>query len=188
MPLSNFYALNTTEHEHALSVGYLCHFMALRLGYGERMSEKIQIAGFYHDIGKMCVSREILYKTSPLTALEYEQIRLHTDYGFILLSKKDSEICTMIAQVSLNHHERLDGSGYHGKKEHEIGDVTKIVMIADVFDALISKRCYKPAYSIEKIQYIMEKEMRGKLCGDYVNVLKKVLENQNGKPEMKLFW
>jgi len=178
MPLDAFYVQNRMEYEHALSVGYLSYFMALRLGYDNLMSEKIQMSGFYHDIGKMCVPRDVLYKRTPLTQEDILLIQGHTDYGFQLLIDKGSDLCNMIAHVSLNHHERLDGSGYHGKKENEIGDVTKIVMVADVFDALISRRCYKTPYSMGQIRYIIEKKMAGQLCPEHVAVLKQIIEKR----------
>ena len=115
-----------------------------------------------HDIGKITVSDNILQKPGKLTVEEFEQMKIHVEQGEKIirstLSKIENEQCIEIAcQVASFHHEKWDGQGYpSGLKGEEIPLCARIMAIADVFDALVSKRCYKDAIPVEDAFRIIE--------------------------------
>jgi len=115
-------------------------------------------AAFFYDIGKNKLPAEILLKPEKLSKEEFELIKTHTTLGYEILNEGD-EILQMAALISLNHHEKFDGSGYpRGLKEKEIPLCAKIVSIADVFDALLSKKVYKEALPFNEAVEIILKE------------------------------
>jgi len=101
-----------------------------------------------HDLGKIHIPAEILSKPTKLTRIEFELIKTHPEAGYEIL--KGVDFPWPIAQIMLQHHERLDGSGYpHGLKEDEILLEAKILMVADVVEAMASHRPYRPALGTE---------------------------------------
>jgi len=105
-----------------------------------------------HDIGKVAIPDAILLKPGKLTAEEFEVMKQHTVYGSNTLgsvasARPEAAFLTMARDIALTHHERYDGNGYpHGLAGHDIPLCGRIVALADVYDALTSKRVYKPAY------------------------------------------
>ncbi len=116
-----------------------------------------------HDIGKAGIRDEILLKPGRLTEGEYEEIKRHVEYGEAVLlgaARKEAEgkFLELARQIVATHHERWDGSGYpKGLSAEEIPLAGRILAVADVYDALISKRCYKAAYSHEQSRAILMK-------------------------------
>ena len=112
-----------------------------------------------HDIGKIAIPDSILLKPAALTPEEFETIKAHTVLGYDLLKGSRSEILAEGAIIALTHHERWDGTGYpRGLAGDEIPVAGRIVSIVDVFDALISERPYKRAWTSERaLSYISEK-------------------------------
>lgn len=117
-----------------------------------------------HDVGKILVSDKILRKPGKLTPEEYEEIKKHAMYGGdvvkqILNGIADDDYIKFASDIAIYHHERWDGKGYsHGLKEEEIPLSARMMAIADVFDALVSKRCYKEAIPVEEAFKIIEDE------------------------------
>jgi putative two-component system response regulator len=108
----------------------------------------IQLAALIHDIGKLAIPAEILSKPGRLSTAEFEMIKTHSSMGFAIL--RDIEFPWPIAQTVLQHHERLNGSGYpSGLSQHEILLEAKILSVADVIEAMASNRPYRPAKGIE---------------------------------------
>jgi response regulator RpfG family c-di-GMP phosphodiesterase len=138
---------DTSEHLRRMTT--YSTIVARNLGLSEIEVELMKYAAPMHDIGKIGIPDSILFKPGNLTRSEWEEMKKHTLYGAQILEGSDSEILKASSVVALNHHERWDGSGYpRGLKKNEIPVFGQIVSIADVFDALASKRCYKEAYDL----------------------------------------
>jgi HD-GYP domain-containing protein (c-di-GMP phosphodiesterase class II) len=111
--------------------------------------EGIRIASLVHDIGKISIPSEILSKPSKLSEIEYRLIKNHSQIGYDIL--KSIEFSWPIAQIVLQHQERLNGSGYpQGLKGDDILLEAKIIAVADVIEAMSSHRPYRPALGINK--------------------------------------
>ena len=137
--------------------------MSLLLGklYGLPKSEYqlIEVISPMHDVGKIGIPEGILDKPGRLTQEERVIIETHTSIGYKLLSSGDGEIMQSAARIALEHHERWDGKGYPNQlAEHEIHIFARITAITDVFDALMSKRCYKEAWPLEKVVELFTRE------------------------------
>lgn len=138
---------NNYDSHHAISVGLLANAIAKWMGLeqGERM--QIALAGALHDIGMSRVPRNLVDAKKPLNQNEYEEIKKHALYGYQILkgAKGLSEGAILAA---LQHHEREDGSGYPlSLKKENIHQYAKIVAIADIFHAMISKRSFREEFS-----------------------------------------
>ena len=127
----------------------------------EKWIERLRLASMLHDIGKVGVPDAVLQKPGKLTEEEYAQIKLHPSYGADTLIKIHREVdkdplIQLAAEISLYHHERWDGDGYPvGISGDQIPLSARITAVADVFDALMSPRCYKPAMPTEKVRQII---------------------------------
>jgi len=142
---------------HSLSVTLLSILMGKNLGYNKRFLRDMGIGCMLHDIGKLDISKEILEKPERLTEEEYEIVKFHTNYGYRRIIDQDEGLPATSAHVALEHHERLNGSGYpRGLKGEEIHIFSRIASIADVYDAMTSDRIYRPAYPPhEAVEFIM---------------------------------
>jgi HD-GYP domain-containing protein (c-di-GMP phosphodiesterase class II) len=169
---------------HANRVGAysaeIYHQWASKKGISEGEIKKtrdlIRIAAMLHDLGKIAISDLILKKPSHLDADEFTIMQRHTIYGARLFENPDSELDVICAEIALNHHEHWDGSGYPGKiatldggpletgpgkKGEEIPLAARIVSLADVYDALVSKRSYKDSFSEDRALELI-REQSGK--------------------------
>jgi PAS domain S-box-containing protein len=134
---------------HQKRVADLSRAIATKMGLDSNQTDGIRMAGVIHDLGKMAVPAEILSKPSKLSAIEYNLIKTHPRAGYDIL--KDVEFPWPIAQIVLQHHERLDGSGYPaGLKGDEILMEARVIAVADVVEAIASYRPYRPALGMEK--------------------------------------
>lgn len=130
----------------------------------ETFVQHIVRAAPLHDVGKILVSDDVLKKPSSLTPEEFEEIKIHTKEGGRIVSEiigdnEDKEFVQIAHDVATYHHERWDGKGYPtGIKGDAIPISARIMALADVFDALISPRCYKKNFTKEKALSIIEEE------------------------------
>lgn len=132
---------------HQRRVADLARAIATEMKLSRDQIDGIRMAGMIHDLGKISVPSEILTKPTKLTSLEMELIRTHAEAGYNIL--KDIEFPWPIARMVLEHHERIDGSGYpSGLKGDAILLESKIIAIADVVEAISSHRPYRPAFGI----------------------------------------
>lgn len=145
----NSYDLATGSH--SFSVAIYAGTLAVLNGYNYDRVKQVVMTALLHDIGKSKVAEEIIKKPGPLTAEEYEEIKKHPTYGYEML--KDLESVDSVVRVSiLQHHENSNGSGYPtGLRDEDIYEYAKIIHICDVYDAMISERCYKEAQSPEYV-------------------------------------
>ncbi|WP_131794132.1 HD-GYP domain-containing protein [Fluoribacter gormanii] len=134
---------------HQFRVAKLAEEIAKSFGLSPQKTHEIYLGALIHDIGKTRVPMEILVSPAKLTPLEYGFIKIHPEVGYQIA--KRVAFNRTITDIILHHHERLDGSGYpHGLKANEIRFETKIVTVADVFEAMSSHRPYRPKNSIEE--------------------------------------
>ncbi len=130
-------------HAHSLDVCIYSLIIAKAMGLNYYETVNLGMGAFFHDIGKIKVPQHILNKQEPLSVKEFEEVKKHSFYGFQMLNEF-AQIDPVIPIIILEHHERLDGSGYPLKRrESEIHKLSKIVAVADVYDALTSDRVYK---------------------------------------------
>jgi putative two-component system response regulator len=135
---------------HVLRMSHISRLVALAAGLSEAQAELLLQASPMHDVGKIGVPDSILLKPGKLDAAEWEIMKRHTVFGAEILGDHPSDLMVAAKQVALHHHERWDGGGYPGGLAGEaIPEIARIVAIADVFDALLSVRPYKQAWSIE---------------------------------------
>lgn len=132
-------------YNHSLNVSIYACQLAIENGLPIKNIEEIGLGAMLHDLGKLYIPKEILNKPGRLTELEYELIQSHCELGFDRL-RKIHEIPLPVAHCALQHHEKIDGTGYpRGLRDHEIHKYAKIISVADVFDAVTSHRTYRPA-------------------------------------------
>jgi putative two-component system response regulator len=136
--------------EHTKRVGQTSARIAEALDWLEADVELIRRAAPLHDVGKIAISDLILLKPGKLTPQEFENMKTHTALGAKMLSGGRFPLLQLAEQIALTHHERWDGSGYIGLREESIPIAGRIVTVADVFDALISERPYKRAWSADE--------------------------------------
>lgn len=133
---------------HQLKVARLGRAIAQEMGLSEEEVEGIRMAGAIHDLGKISVPAEILSKPGKLEEMELTLIKIHPQVGYNIL--KDVEFPWPLAKIILQHHERINGTGYpQGLKGEEILLEARILAVADVVEAIASHRPYRPARGIE---------------------------------------
>jgi putative two-component system response regulator len=132
--------------------------IAQKMGLAKKAIEAILYAAPMHDIGKIGIPDKILLKPDKLDSQEWEIMKMHTTIGAHILKGSKIGFVRMGAMIAMTHHEKWDGSGYpKGLQGRQIPLAGRIVALADVFDALMSKRPYKEAFAIEKSNRIIEK-------------------------------
>lgn len=157
-----FTMVRAAEHKdedtgaHVKRISYYCRDLARILGMDEGFVDKIFFASPMHDIGKIGIPDHILLKPNGFTPEEWEIMKGHPMMGARILGKSKSPYLRMAAEIALNHHENWDGTGYpNGKRGEAIPLSARILMICDSYDALRSKRPYKPPYGHEKAMEII---------------------------------
>ena len=133
---------------HSKHVGLLAKAIGSELGLTTGEQEGLRVAGYLHDIGMITLPAEILCKPGKLSAIEHEMIRQHPQAGYDVLQKVPFPWA--VADVALQHHERMDGSGYpRGLQAEAIGLAARIVAVADVVSAMLEHRPYRPSVGMD---------------------------------------
>jgi putative two-component system response regulator len=153
---------DSCTYDHIRRMAGTSALVARAMGLPEHEVELIKAASPMHDIGKIGIPDAILQKPGPLTPEERLVMEKHPQIGAEILGRSSNELVTAAREVALAHHEKWNGQGYpHRLSGDAIPISGRIVGLADVFDALASKRCYKAAMPLEKILEIISAE-RGK--------------------------
>jgi PAS domain S-box-containing protein len=143
---------------HQRRVANLARTIAQEMGLSSNTVDNIRMAGIIHDIGKISIPAELLAKPTKLTNIEFSLIQVHPQTGYDII--KDVGLPYPVAEIVLQHHERLDGSGYpQGLKGDQILLEAKIISVADVVEAIATHRPYRPARGIEPALDEIEKNI-----------------------------
>ncbi len=186
---------DTGMAEHLENVSYNSRLLTQALNFTDKYEndisksfiEAVELAGTVHDIGKLKVPKEILEKPEKLTPAEWEIIKHHTDGGYDIIKAAYPDIdnnpfIKLAADVVRSHHENWDGSGYpDGFQGERIPLSARIVKIVDVYDSILSARCYRKAYTREEAEQYM-KNGSGKKFDPYILDVFFKIEKQLRKP------
>jgi HD-GYP domain-containing protein (c-di-GMP phosphodiesterase class II) len=149
------------------------------LGLPPARLRELAIGGLVHDVGKLAVPNEILQKPGALTEEEYDEIKRHPELGSDLV--RQLGFSSQVARLVLDHHERLDGSGYpRGLGAPDLDIETRIMAVCDVFDALLSRRVYRPAWTLDKALELLSKESGTAFDPACVEALERVIAREQG--------
>lgn len=168
--LFEMYSVQTLYHSKLTA--YIAYIIAKKMYLPNDRCKKLYVAGLSHDLGKVCIPLKILEKPDKLTDKEYSIMKKHVEYTKeILKNKMDYDVI----EIAYRHHEKLDGSGYPNKLTKDYLTIDqKILQVSDIISALIAKRSYKEAWSINKIIEILDNDVNNnKLDKEVVDVFKK---------------
>ncbi|MDF2882082.1 MAG: hypothetical protein K0R54_2639 [Clostridiaceae bacterium] len=163
-------------YTHSSGLAKLINKVSNYLNYDEERRTKLEVAALLHDIGKLRIPNSILNKPGKLTDEEFTVIRSHTYYTRYILSQVDG--LNEITDWAANHHEKLNGSGYPlGISKKSLSKEEKLMGVCDMYQALTEDRPYRPGMTSTKAFSILDDSVnRGEICGESVNVLKKIMK------------
>ncbi len=144
--LAHFISKDKYTENHSYRVSVYASRIAATLDFSPERIEDVRAAALLHDIGKLDVSRDVLYKAARLTEAEYLEMRAHVDRGIAMLQPVGGSLRRVIP-IILAHHDKFDGSGYHATRGEAIPIEARIIAVADVYDSLTSDRPYRKAMS-----------------------------------------
>lgn len=152
----NICSFDSYTYLHCMNVAVLSVIVGIASGMTDEQLKNISQAALLHDLGKLCISQEILNKNGALTDEEMEVMRTHPEEGYKMV-KGNVLMPSVVKNAILCHHENEDGSGYpRGISSEEIHPFSKIIHVCDVYDALVSKRVYRDALNpAEALEYLM---------------------------------
>lgn len=149
MIMKTLFEKNVREMQHSKRVSELCAIIAKKMRLNKEEIKKIRITGLMHDIGKIGINEKILNSSNKLDDNDISEIRKHCEIGSRILGASGE--FSEISEVVLQHHERWDGKGYpQGLKGEQISLNARIIAIADTYDAMVSDRAYRKAYSTDE--------------------------------------
>lgn len=154
--LQQFISKDKYTQNHSYRVSVYATQIAASLGLDSERIEDVRAAALLHDIGKLDVSRELLYKAAQLTREEFDEVQKHVETGAALLRPVGGSLRRVIP-IILAHHDKFDGSGYHPTQGDQIPLEARIIAVADVYDALTSDRPYRKAMSPFEAKEIISK-------------------------------
>ena len=156
MILRQFTAKDQYTQNHSYRVAIFATRIAGEMGFSEERIEDVRAAALLHDIGKLDISREILYKAARLTEEEYHEMRQHVSKGVDFLEPVGGSL-RRVLPIILFHHEHYDGSGYQEKSGEDIPLEARILAVADAYDAIVSDRPYRKGSAPFEAKEIIEK-------------------------------
>jgi len=146
MILRQFISKDKYTQNHSYRVSVYAARIAAHMGLGVERIEDVRAAAMLHDIGKLDISRNILYKAARLTEAEFKEMQRHVETGSQMLQPVGGSL-RRVLPIVLYHHDKFDGSGYHPTHGEDIPLEARIVSVADVYDSLTSDRPYRKAMS-----------------------------------------
>lgn len=155
--LRHFISKDEYTQNHSYRVSIYAAKVASYLGLNSERIEDVRAAALLHDIGKLDISREILYKAARLTQEEFEEMKRHVEKGVEMLEPVGGSL-RRVLPIILSHHDRFDGSGYHPTLGNDIPLEARIIAVADVYDSLTSDRPYRKAMSPFDAKEVITKE------------------------------
>ncbi len=152
----NLSSYDNYTYVHSINVDVISVVIGIALGLTDSQLKNLSQAALLHDLGKTCISKDIINKPDTLTVEEFEEIQKHPRYGYELLKENDA-IASVVRNAVYSHHENEDGTGYpRGLTSDKIHLFAKIIHVADVYDALTAKRIYKePLNPADALEYMM---------------------------------
>ena len=171
-----------STYVHSVNVALICNVMGRWLNLPAKEIEILTLCGILHDIGKLLMPPEIIKKAGKLTKLEYATIKTHPYVGYSLMENEEMDV--RIKKAILQHHEKCDGSGYPNHLvANEIEGFSKIVTIADIYDAMTANRVYREGLCPFDVIEVFEQEGLQKYDPLYMMVfLKRIAESYLNKP------
>lgn len=166
--------------EHTRRVGHLAALLARELGLTDAEVELIRQAAPLHDLGKLGVPDAVLMKPGRLTSAEFDMMKIHTDIGARLLSGSRFPLLRLAQEIARTHHECWNGTGYLGLRGDAIPLASRIVAVADAFDAMTHDRPYRAATTIRKALEELRRESGTQFDPLVVGALARVLEAETG--------
>jgi len=176
-----------TKH-HSQRVAKYSVAIARELGWNDHDIEGIYVAGYLHDVGKLVISNDLLNKKNPFTQEEVDEIRTHSTLSHRIISKinfpwKD------VGKMIRHHHERLDGSGYpDALSQEELNDGTRILTLADAFDAMTSRRAYREKMDIQdalnELKNCLDTQFDNRIMLAFCRVLDKEIKGELPEPDI----
>ena len=161
---------------HIRRIGLYSEILARARGWDAAATEEIRLAAPMHDVGKIGIPDHILLKPGTLTQQEFRVIERHTTMGAEILAGSRLPLLQLAREIALTHHERWDGAGYPvGLSGYEIPEAGRIVAVADVYDALVHTRIYRPALSEEQALDIMRRARGEQFDADVFDTFEMVL-------------
>jgi putative nucleotidyltransferase with HDIG domain len=156
MILRQFISKDQYTQNHSYRVSIFATRIAGEMGFGEERIEDVRAAALLHDIGKLDISRELLYKAARLTEEEYHEMRQHVSKGIDFLEPVGGSL-RRVLPIILFHHEHYDGTGYEEKVGEDIPLEARILAVADAYDAIVSDRPYRKGSAPFEAKEIIEK-------------------------------
>jgi putative nucleotidyltransferase with HDIG domain len=156
MILRQFTAKDQYTQNHSYRVSIFATRIAGEMGFGEERIEDVRAAALLHDIGKLDISRELLYKAARLTEEEFHEMRQHVSKGIGFLEPVGGSL-RRVLPIILFHHEHFDGTGYEAKVGEDIPLEARILAVADAYDAIVSDRPYRKGSAPFEAKDIIEK-------------------------------
>lgn len=157
---------------HVKRVALLCELLAQKMGLESSFVEALRLAAPLHDLGKIGIPEHILHKPGKLLGDEWNIMKTHAQLGGNMLQKSSVSVSKLAASLAHYHHENWDGTGYpEGLAGDKIPIEARIMAVIDVFDALGSKRCYKEAWTNEKVKEFLISEKNKKFDAALVDII-----------------